>query len=86
MTSLTTDTADDAGREVLLLWAVVFAVTDFTTVLAGLVLVVSKRTVEGGKLTKLVALEFVLSLRNGGSLTRSVRYNKQDGGVDIPSR
>jgi hypothetical protein len=66
---LTTDTADDACGEVLLLRAVVLAVTDFTTVLAGLVLVVAERTVERGKLTELVSLEFVLAFRNGsGSL------------------
>jgi hypothetical protein len=35
--------------------------TDFTTVLAGLVLVVSEGTIECGKLTELVALEFVLT-------------------------
>jgi hypothetical protein len=65
---LTTDTADDAGREVLLLWTIVLAMTNLTTVLAGLVLVVTKGTVEGGKLTKLVALEFVLAFRDRSSL------------------
>lgn len=68
VTSLTTDTADDAGREVLLLWTIVLAMTNLTTVLAGLVLVVTKGTVEGGKLTKLVALEFVLAFRDRSSL------------------
>jgi hypothetical protein len=38
------------------------------TVLASLVLVVTESTVKGGELTKLVALELVLTLRNGGSL------------------
>jgi hypothetical protein len=42
--------------------------TNLTTVLAGLVLVVTKGTVEGGKLTKLVALEFVLAFRDRSSL------------------
>jgi hypothetical protein len=41
---------------------------DLTTVLTGLVLVVTEGTVEGSKLTKLVALEFVLAFGNGGSL------------------
>ena len=68
VTSLTADTANDACSEVLLLGAVVLAVTDFTTVLAGLVLIVAEGTVERGKLTELVALEFVLALRNGSSL------------------
>jgi hypothetical protein len=64
MSSLTTDTADDTSSEVLLLGTVVLAMTDLTTVLAGLVLVVSKGTVKSGKLTELVALEFVLAFRN----------------------
>jgi hypothetical protein len=68
VTSLTTNTADDAGRKVLLLWAIVLAMADLTTVLTGLVLVVTEGTVEGSKLTKLVALEFVLAFGNGGSL------------------
>jgi hypothetical protein len=68
MASLTTDTANDAGREILLLRAVVLAMTNLTTVLAGLVLVVTKGTVEGGKLTELVALEFVLAFRDRSSL------------------
>lgn len=68
MTSLTADTANDACSEVLLLGAVVLAVTDFTTVLAGLVLVIAEGTVEGGKLTELISLEFVLAFRNGSSL------------------
>jgi hypothetical protein len=68
VTSLTTDTTDDASRVVLFLWAVVFAMTDFTAVLAGLVLVVSEGTVESGELTKLVTLEFVLTFGNRSSL------------------
>jgi hypothetical protein len=38
------------------------------TVLASLVLIVTKSTVEGSQLTKLVALEFVLTLRDGCGL------------------
>jgi hypothetical protein len=64
MPSLTTDTTDDAGREVLFLGTVVLAMTNLTAVLAGLVLVVSKGTVESCKLTELVALEFVLAFGN----------------------
>lgn len=70
MSGLTTDTTNDAGCEVLLLRAVVLSVTNLTTILAGLVLVVSKGTVEGGELTELVALQFVLTFGNGGSLDR----------------
>ena len=66
--SLATDATDDTGREVLLLGAIVLAMTDLTAVLAGLVFVVAKSTVEGGELTELVTLEFVLTFRNGGSL------------------
>jgi hypothetical protein len=46
--------------------------TNLTTVLAGLVLVVAKGTVEGGKLTELVALEFVLAFRDRSSSLNDV--------------
>lgn len=68
MTSVTADTTDDVGGIVLGVRAVILAVTDFTTVLASLVLVVSEGTVECGEFTQLVALELVLTFRNGGSL------------------
>lgn len=42
--------------------------TDLSTVLAGLVLIVSECTVKCGKLAELVALELVLSLGNGSGL------------------
>jgi len=80
--SLSTDTANDAGREVLLLRAVVLAMTDLTTVLAGLVLVVAEGTVEGGKLTELVALEFVLTFGDGGSRLNDI-VDKLLGLVDL---
>ena len=70
MTRLSTDTADDARGEVLLLRAIVLAMTDFTTVLTGLVLVIAKGTVEGSKLAQLVALELVLAFGDGSSLLR----------------
>ena len=65
---LTTDAANDTGCEILLLWAVVLAMTDFTAVLAGLVLVVTKGTVESGEFSELVALELVLAFRDRGGL------------------
>ena len=68
MACVTTDATDDVGGEVALLWAVVFAVTNLSTVLASLVLIVTKSTVECGKLTKLVALELVLAFGNRSSL------------------
>lgn len=62
------DTANDVGSEVALLWAVVFPVTDLTTVLAGLVLVITESTVKSSKLAQLVTLQLVLSFWNGSSL------------------
>jgi hypothetical protein len=58
MAGVSTETADDIGREVLLLGAVVLAMSDLTTVLTRLVFVV----------TKWIALEFVLTLGDGCSL------------------
>lgn len=69
---VTAHTTDDAGSKVLALGTVVLAVTNLATVLASLVLVVSEGTVEGGQLTKLVPLELVLALGNGGSLSERV--------------
>lgn len=68
MAGVTTDTADDVGREVLLLRTVVLAMTDLAAVLACLVLVVTQGTVQGSKLTQLVTLELVLAFRNRCSL------------------
>jgi len=68
VSSIATDTADDASGEVLGVGAVVLAVANFATVLAGLVFVVTESTVEGCELTQLVALELVLSFGDGGSL------------------
>jgi hypothetical protein len=66
--SLTADAADDAGSEVLLLRAIILAMADLAAVLAGLILIVAKSTVEGGKLAELIALELVLAFGDGGSL------------------
>ena len=68
MSSVTADTADDVGCEVLRLWTIVLSVTDLTAVLTGLVFVVTKGTVECSELSQLVSLEFVLSFGDGGSL------------------
>lgn len=72
MTSVSTDTTDDVGGEVLLLGAVVLAVADLATVLTSLILVITKGTVQGSKLTKLVTLQLVLAFRNRGSLYTGV--------------
>jgi hypothetical protein len=68
MTSVATDTANNVGSEVLGVRAVVLAVTNFAAVLASLVLVVTKGTVERGEFTQLVSLELVLAFGDGGSL------------------
>ena len=68
VTSVATNAADDAGGVVLLLRAVVLAMTNLSAVLASLVFVVSKCTVERGKFTKLIALELVLAFRDRCSL------------------
>ena len=65
---VTTDATDDTGSVVLLLRAVVLAMTDLATVLASLVLVVSKGTVECSEFSELVTLEFVLTFGNRRSL------------------
>ena len=74
MTSLTTDATDDAGSEVLLLWTIVLAMANLSAVLTGLVLVVTKGTVEGGKLAELVALELVLAFGDGSGLNVLVLF------------
>jgi hypothetical protein len=67
---ISTDTADYGGREVSLLRAVVLAMTNLTTILASLVLVISESTVQCSKFTKLVALQLVLAFWDGCSLGR----------------
>lgn len=57
----TADTADDVRGKVALFWTVVLPVTDTSTVLANLVLVVTERTVQSSKFTKLVALVIILT-------------------------
>jgi aconitase B len=85
VTRVTTDATDDTGSVVLLLRAVVLAVADLATVLASLVLVVSEGTVEGGELSELVTLEFVLTFRNGCSLNLLVKA-LQRVGIHLQSR
>lgn len=52
---------------------------DLAAILASLVFVIAKSTVERGKLTELVALEFVLTFGDGSSL--KVRISVQEGSV-----
>jgi hypothetical protein len=65
---ISTDATDDVCCEIALFWTIVLSVTDLTTVLASLILVVSKSTIECCKLTKLIALELILAFRDRGSL------------------
>ncbi|KAF2484203.1 hypothetical protein BDY17DRAFT_123818 [Neohortaea acidophila] len=73
MSGVSADSADDVGGEVTCFRAVVFAVADIAAILAGLVLVVTKGTVEGGKFAELVAFEFVLAFGDGGGLVQGQR-------------
>jgi hypothetical protein len=67
MSSISTDSADNVRSEVTLLGTIVLSVTNLTTVLAGLILVVAKSTVKSSKLTQLIALELILSFWDGCS-------------------
>ena len=84
MTSIATDATNDVGGKVSLFGTVVLSVADLTTysmlarvqmgennaltVLASLVLIITKSTVESSQLTKLVPLELVLTFGDRGSL------------------
>ena len=59
----TADATDDVGREVTLLWTVVLAVANTTTVLANLVLIVTKGTVQRSELAQLVTFVVILAFR-----------------------
>lgn len=65
---ITTDSANDAGRVVLLLRAIIFTMANLTTVLAGLVFIVSQSTVQRSELSELVTLELVLVFGRRSSL------------------
>lgn len=72
MAGVATHSADDAGSEVLLLGAVVLAVSYLATVLASLVFIVTQSSVQSSELSELVTLQFVLALGDGSSLWMSV--------------
>lgn len=61
MASVTAHATDDVRSDVTLVRAIVLSVAELSAVLAGLVLVVTEGTVQGGELSKLATLEFVLS-------------------------
>jgi hypothetical protein len=73
MACIATNSADDAGGVVLSLRTIIFAMSNLTTVLTGLVLVVSESSVERCKFSKLVTLELVLAFGN-----RSRSFNDVD--------
>lgn len=62
MTGASTNATDDVGGEVFLFGAVVLPMSDAAAVLANLIFVVAKGSVERGKLAKLVSLVVVLAL------------------------
>jgi hypothetical protein len=68
MAGVTADTADNASSVILLLGTVVLAMSNLSTVLACLVLVVAESSVQRSKLAQLVTLQLVLALGNGRSL------------------
>ena len=72
VTSTSANTTDDVCGEVTLLWAIILAMSNTTTVLTNLVFVVTESTVESGKFAKLVALVVILTLGSGSSLEISV--------------
>jgi hypothetical protein len=61
MSSAATNTTDDVSSKVSLFGAIVFAVANATTVLTDLVFIVTKSTIQGSKLTKLIPLVIVLT-------------------------
>lgn len=65
MASTSADTADDVRCEVTLFGTIVLAVTDIAAVLADLIFVVAKCTVEGGEFPKLVTFVIILTFGSG---------------------
>jgi hypothetical protein len=59
-----TDTTNNIRCKVALLGAVVLAMSNLTAVLTGLVLIITKGTIQGSELSKLVSLEFILTFGN----------------------
>jgi hypothetical protein len=79
MAGIAAGAANDVGSKVALLGTVIFTVTDTTAVLANLIFVVAKRTVQRSKFAKLVALVVVLTFRGGSSLWKSDQYLGKHG-------
>jgi hypothetical protein len=62
VTSISADSADNAGSEVPLLRTIIFAMSDLTAILTSLIFIITKSTVKGCKLSELVSFEFILDL------------------------
>lgn len=68
MASIAANATDYVSSKVFSFGTIVFTMSDLAAVLASLIFIVTKGTVQSSKLTKLVALQFVLTFRNGCSL------------------
>jgi hypothetical protein len=68
MTSTTANATDDVSSEITLFGAVIFSVSNATTVLANLIFVVSKCSVQSSEFAELIALVIVLTFGSGSSL------------------
>lgn len=64
----TAHTTDDISSEVALFRAIIFTMTKATAILTDLIFVITKGTIQSGKLAELVALVIVLSFWGGGRL------------------
>jgi hypothetical protein len=61
MPSATADTTDNVCGKVALFRAIIFTMANATAILADLIFVVAKGSVEGGQFTELIPLMIVLS-------------------------
>lgn len=68
MTRITTNATNNVSGKVALFWTFISTMTNLTTILTSLILVITKSTVEGSQVTKLITLVLVLTFGNGGSL------------------
>lgn len=80
MSGAPADTADDVSSKVALLRALILPVTDVAAVLADLVLIVSKGSVESSEFAKLIAFVIVLAFRCGSSLVSKSEQRTELGG------
>ena len=79
MTSTSADATNDVCREVTLFWTIILAMTNTSTILANLILVITEGSVKSSELTQLVSLVIVLALGCGSSL-------RADQALELQSR